>query len=210
CTTSAKNASSAGYAPVEDCGDHRLANSDGLGNVTFACRLVQPRKNVNSSAARLRRLRSGATTASPSGRAIVASPTSDECHSPHSQALTSTPAKPSQAAVSSLWNDSRRISPSLTTGRPTSSSHPPTSRTPARRPTPPPLDPRGRTPPRRIARGGSPKTRRPQPPPPVLTPRMPRHNPQHPTPRPLPHRSVSPRLAVQRKWRSTSLAYRRP
>jgi hypothetical protein len=57
-------------------------------------------------------------------RQSLASPTSCECHCPHSQALTSTPAKPSQEAVSSPWKDSRRISPSLTSGRPTSSGSP--------------------------------------------------------------------------------------
>ena len=68
-------------------------------------------------------------TARSAGRAIVTSPTSAECQAPHSQALTSTPVKPSQAAVSSLWNDSRRISPSPTTGRPISSCMARTSRT---------------------------------------------------------------------------------
>src|SRR5262249_8303432 len=64
--------------------------------------------------------------------------------------------------------------------------------------------------PPRIGLAGVPQELRPQQAPHVLNPRMHRHNPQHPTPRPLPHRSVSPRLAVQRKWRSTSLAYPRP
>src|SRR5690348_14034888 len=51
---------------------------------------------------------------------------------------------------------------------------------------------------------------RPQQAPHVLNPRIHRHNPSLPHPPPRPHRGVSPWLAVQRKWRSISLAYRRP
>ncbi len=83
--------------------------------------LAQARTNVNSSAAIFLRLRSGAMTARSSGRSMLASPTSAECQSPHSQASRLTPANPSQDAVSSAWKESLRISPSLMTRRPTSS-----------------------------------------------------------------------------------------
>jgi hypothetical protein len=74
----------AGFGAVEEVeavGEH----------VTFAlprelraCRLVQARRKVNSSAARLRRLRTGPMTARSAGRAIVTSPTLAECQAPHS------------------------------------------------------------------------------------------------------------------------------
>ena len=52
------------------------------------------------------------------GRSTVLSPSSSECHAPHSQASIVTPSKPSTAATSSDWKDSRRNSPSVTTGQP--------------------------------------------------------------------------------------------
>src|SRR4051794_6596821 len=83
-------------------------------------RSVRARRNVNSSAASERTLRSGATTRI-AGRATVLSPSSSLCHSPCSQASSVAPSMPSTAATSSDWKDSRRSSPSVTTGQPTSS-----------------------------------------------------------------------------------------
>src|SRR5260370_17515540 len=93
-----------GNAPADFSGDHRLANSVGLGSVTLACRLVQPRRNVNSSAARLRPLRTTLVTARSAGRSVVASPTASECQAPHSQASTLTPLNPAQAPANSAPN----------------------------------------------------------------------------------------------------------
>src|SRR3954452_9901614 len=122
-------ASNVGYAPRDRSGSQRLPNSVGLGSVTFAVRSVWARRNVSSSAARLRRLRSGSTTAMPGGRSTVLSPSSSECHAPQSQASIVTPSNPSTAATSSDWNDSRRSSPSVTTSMPASSCRRITSRT---------------------------------------------------------------------------------
>src|SRR4051812_1684185 len=122
-------ASNVGYAPRDRSGSQRLPNSVGLGSVTLAMRSVWARRNVSSSAASERRLRRGSTTAMPGGRSTVLSPSSSECHAPHSQASSVTPSKPSTAATSSDWNDSRRSSPSVTTGRPASSWRRMTSRT---------------------------------------------------------------------------------
>ena len=127
-------------------------------------------------------------TARSAGRAIVTSPTSAECQDPHSQALTSTPVKPSQAAVSSLWNDSRRISPSPTTGRPIILLH---GDDLAHRPVLGRLQPgRGQLAPR-VGVAGVAQEFRAQQAPDMLDPRIDRHNAQRPTPG-LPGNSRSP------------------
>ena len=99
-------------------GVQRLPNRVGLGSVILATRSVCARRKVNSSAASERRRRSLSTTAMSGGRSTVLSPSSSECHAPHSQASIVTPSKPSTAATSSDWNDSRRNSPSVTTSKP--------------------------------------------------------------------------------------------
>src|SRR5829696_3336611 len=123
--TSSRNRSSVGYAPADSSGDQRLAYMLGLGSVTLTILSVRPRAYTNSSTERWRMRLSLPTTPRVWGRSVVLSPTaSSPCHSPHSQASMSCSPKPSVASTIWLWKDSRRISPSVTTGRPARSCSP--------------------------------------------------------------------------------------